>query len=74
MGATVAPLRVVPYGERAANWHAAERARLAGRGRASSLADGQLAATAAVHDATIVTANTAHCEPSKGLQVEDWLA
>jgi predicted nucleic acid-binding protein len=54
--------------------HAAERARVAGRGRACALADGQIAATAAVHDATIVTANVAHFEPFEGLSVENWLA
>jgi hypothetical protein len=37
-------------------WHAIERARLAAVGRSTSLADGQIAATAAVHDATLVTA------------------
>ena len=72
MAEIVAPLRVLPYGERAARWHALERARLATRGRPIGLADGLIAATAAVHDATLVTANTAHFEPFEGLRVEDW--
>ncbi len=72
MGAIVAPLRVLPYGERAAKWHAVERARLAARGRATALADGQIAATAAVHEATVVTANVAHFEIFEGLRVENW--
>jgi tRNA(fMet)-specific endonuclease VapC len=69
----VAPLRVLPYGERAARWHAIERARLEGRGRVTALADGQIAATAAVHDAVLVTANVAHFDVFEGLQVENWL-
>ena len=36
----VAPLRVLPYGERAAKWHAIERARLSARGRVTALRDG----------------------------------
>jgi hypothetical protein len=37
-----------------------------------SFADGQIAATAAVHDATLVTANREHFEPFEGLRVESW--
>ena len=74
MGEIVAPLRVLPYGERAAKWHAGERARLTARGRAPALADGQIAATAAVHEAIVVTANVAHFEPFEGLRVDNWLA
>jgi tRNA(fMet)-specific endonuclease VapC len=70
----VSGVRVLPYGERAARWHALERARLATLGRPTSLADGQIAAVAAVHDATVVTANGAHFAPFEGLRVEDWSA
>jgi tRNA(fMet)-specific endonuclease VapC len=72
MAEIVAPLRVLPYGERAARWHAVERARLAARGVATALADGQIAATAAVHDAVLVTASVAHFEVFDGLRVESW--
>ena len=74
MAAVVAPVRVLPYGERAARWHASERARLGAIGRVTDLADGQVAATAAVHDAVLVTANVGHFEVFEGLHVENWLA
>ena len=70
----VGPLRVLPYGERAARWHASERARLGAVGRVVDFADGQIAAVAAVHDATVVTGNVAHFEVFEGLRVENWLA
>jgi tRNA(fMet)-specific endonuclease VapC len=72
MSEVVSGIRVLAYGERAAKWHAVERARLAGLGRSTSLADGQIAATAAVHDATLVTANLAHFEAFQGLRIENW--
>jgi tRNA(fMet)-specific endonuclease VapC len=69
----VAGVRVLPYGERAARWHAFERARLTAAGRPPPFLDGQIAAIAAVHDATVVTANVAHFEAFKGLRVENWV-
>jgi tRNA(fMet)-specific endonuclease VapC len=72
IGPASAGIRVLPYGERAAKWHAIERARLAALGRPTSLADGQIAATAAVHDATLVTVNVAHFEGFQGLRIENW--
>ncbi len=74
MAEIVSPLKVLPYGERAARWHALERARLTARGRPIGLADGQIAATAAIHDAILVTANVAHFESFEGLRVENWSA
>jgi tRNA(fMet)-specific endonuclease VapC len=74
MAEVVAGVKVLPYGERAARWHAVERARLEAAGTPRSLADGQIAAIAAVHDATVVTANVSHFEPFEGLLVEDWSA
>jgi predicted nucleic acid-binding protein len=64
-------VRVLPYGKRAARWHAAERARLAAKDRVVDLAGGQIAATAAVHDAVIVTANVGHFDAFDGARVED---
>jgi tRNA(fMet)-specific endonuclease VapC len=72
MSDVVSGVRVLPYGERAARWHAAERARLSALGRPTSLADGQIAATAAVHDAILITANVTHFEPFEGLRIENW--
>jgi len=68
----VGGIRVLPYGERAARWHANERVRLTAAGRPPPFLDGQIAAIAAVHDATVVTANVAHFEPFEGIRVEDW--
>jgi len=73
MAEIVSGVRVLPYGERAARWHAAERARLAAAGRPAPQEDGQIAAICAIHDATLVTANVAHFAPFKGLVVENWL-
>jgi tRNA(fMet)-specific endonuclease VapC len=74
MTEVVAGVRVLPYGERAARWHAMERARLTAAGRPPPFLDGQIAAIAAVHDATVVTGNAAHFEPFDGLRVENWFA
>ncbi len=74
MAEIVGPLRVLPYGERAAKWHAIERARLSARGRVTALADGQIAAIAAVHDAVLVTANVVHFDVFDGIRVENWSA
>ena len=65
-------LPVLPYDESAAVWHAVERARLECRGRTPSAADGQIAAIAAVHGLTVVTANLRHFADFDGLSVEDW--
>lgn len=74
MTEVVAGVRVLPYGERAARWHASERARLATAGRPPPFLDGQIAAIAAVHDATLVSGNAADFEPFEGLRVANWLA
>jgi tRNA(fMet)-specific endonuclease VapC len=74
MTEVVAGVRVLPYGERAARWHAIERARLTTAGRPPPFLDGQIAAIAAVHDATVVSGNAADFAPFEGLRVENWLA
>lgn len=74
MTEVVGGVRVLPYGERAARWHALERARLTASGRPPPFLDAQIAAVAAVNDATIVSANAAHFDPFEGLRVENWLA
>jgi tRNA(fMet)-specific endonuclease VapC len=73
MTEVVAGVRILPYGERAARWHALERARLTAAGRSPPFLDGQIAAVAAVHDATVVTANEEHFALFEGLRVENWL-
>ena len=50
-----ATLRVLPYDDRAAAWHATERARLK---KTPPFVDGQIAAIAATNDLTLVTADS----------------
>lgn len=65
---------VLPYDARAAEWHAAERARLTRLGKIPPFADGQIAAIAYVNDLILVTLNTADYENFQELQVQDWRA
>lgn len=63
---------VLPYDQTAAEWHAAERARLEALGRTPPFADGQIAAVAAVNDLTLVTLNPRDFERFEGVRVEAW--
>jgi len=65
-------LPIFPYDMAAAEWHAAERARLSNDGCTPPYVDGQIAAVAKVNDLTIVTANVADYRHFQGLCVEDW--
>lgn len=68
---TIEPsLPILPYDAGAAEWHAAERARLRRAGRTASFVDGQIAAVAAVNDLAVVTLNVAHFKGFRGLEVE----
>lgn len=67
-----AALPILPYDEESAAWHARERARLGGRGRGPSAADGQIAAIARVNELVIVTANVRDFRRFEGLSVQDW--
>ena len=69
----IAPtIPVLPYDNRAAQWHAAERARLVSLGKTPPFADGQIAAIARVNDLVLVTANTADFALFQDIQVKDW--
>lgn len=69
----IAPtLPILAYDERAAGWHAAERARLARLGQTPAFADGQIAAVAHANELVLVTANTSGYAGFEGLAVEDW--
>lgn len=69
----VAPsIPILPYDERAAEWHAAERARLVAAGKTPSFADGQIAASARVNDLILVTANTTDYDGFQEVTIEDW--
>lgn len=63
---------VLPYDLAAAEWHGRERARLARAGLTPPISDGIIAAIAAVHDLTLVTANLKDFRSFEGLRVESW--
>ena len=65
-------LTILPFDQRAAAWHASERARLGGIGLTPPFVDSQIAAVAFVNDLILVTANTADFSNFDGLRVEDW--
>lgn len=65
-------MTILSYDAAAAQWHAAERARLVGIGRTPPYLDGQIAAVAAVNGLVLVTFNLADFQHFSGLQIEDW--
>lgn len=64
-------LNILPYDDRAARWHAAERARLGVRGQTPALVDAQIAAVAKVNALILVTRNTADFRLFEGLEVHN---
>ena len=69
----IAPeITILPYDQAAAEWHAAERARLSRAGRPPPFEDGQIAAVAYVNGLILVTANTRDFQNFQGLRIEDW--
>jgi tRNA(fMet)-specific endonuclease VapC len=65
-------LPILPYDERAAEWHAVERARLTRAGKTPAFADGQIAAIARTNDLILVTFNRADYADFQDLTFEDW--
>lgn len=65
-------LSILHYDARAAEWHAAERARSAGEGRTPPSADGQIAAVARTNGLIVVTLNVAGYSGFRDVGVEDW--
>lgn len=65
-------LSVLPYDQRAAEWHASEQARLEPLGRTPPFVDGQIAAIASTNGLTLVTANAPDFAGFEGLHLEDW--
>ena len=63
---------ILPYDASAADWHAAERVRLAAIGRTPPFVDGQIAAIAATSGLVLVTANLSDHQAFSGLQLTDW--
>ena len=71
----VAPaIPILAYDQRAAEWHALERTRLADVGKTPPFADGQIAATAVVNNLILITLNRNDFAAFQGLQIDDWLA
>jgi tRNA(fMet)-specific endonuclease VapC len=67
-----ASLRVLPYDQRAADWHAEERARLERAGATPSFVDGMIAAITASNGLVLVTRNVTHFRQFRSLEVERW--
>jgi tRNA(fMet)-specific endonuclease VapC len=63
---------ILGYDAMAAQWHAAERARLQKAGKVPPFVDGQIAAIAAVHGLTLVTRNLKDFRRYRGLSAVDW--
>ena len=63
---------ILPYDERAAGWHAEQRARLTSLGKMPAFVDGQIAAIANVNSLVLVTRNTSDFNMFSGLKVQNW--
>jgi tRNA(fMet)-specific endonuclease VapC len=63
---------ILPYDDRAAEWHAKERARLLSKGLTPSFVDGQIAAVAKVNELILVTRNINDFRLFSRLALENW--
>jgi len=63
---------ILPYDERAARWHALERARLAAKGQTAPFVDGQIAGITKVNGLILVTRNTSDFEKYASLEIQNW--
>lgn len=63
---------ILPYDERAAEWHAKERARLSALGRIPSFVDGQIAAITKVSGLVLVTCNISDFKHFSELKLINW--
>lgn len=70
--AVVASTPVLAFDGRAGEWLGVERARIEAAGTPVDIADLIIAATAAVNQMVVVTANTRHFERLR-IEVEDWI-
>lgn len=67
-----ATLPIFPYDQRAAEWHAEERARLERAGRTTPFVDGQIASIAVTCGLPVVTANPIDFAAFRGLVTLNW--
>ena len=63
---------ILPYDDRAAEYHAKERARLSSSGLTPTFVDGQIASIAKVNDLILITRNTDDFKPFSKLKLENW--
>lgn len=63
---------ILPYDQTAAEWHAAERARLTALGKTPPFADGQIMAIAYANGLILVTLNRSDYAAFVEVKVEDW--
>lgn len=63
---------ILSYDVPAAEWFAAERARLTGIGKTPAYADGQIAAIAQVNNLTLITNNLADYSDFQNLKIANW--
>ena len=63
---------ILPYDDRAAEWHAKERARLSSKGITRPFVDGQIAAVAKVNGLILVTRNIDDFKHFSGIKLENW--
>jgi tRNA(fMet)-specific endonuclease VapC len=68
----VVSMPVLPYDQAAAEWHAAERARLTALGKTPPFADGQIMAIAHTHGLILVTLNPSDYAAFGEVKIEDW--
>jgi tRNA(fMet)-specific endonuclease VapC len=64
---------VLAYDERAAEWHARERARLVAAGKTPAFVEGQIAAIAVTRGLVLVTLNAADYQDFESLAIENWV-
>ena len=63
---------ILPYDDRAAEWHAKERAGLSEKGMAPSFVDGQIAAISVVNGLILVTRNIDDFKHFQRLKIKNW--
>ena len=63
---------IIPYDDRAAEWHAEQRSKLYPQGKTPSFVDGQIAAVARVNGMILVTRNTNDFSVFDDLRVLNW--
>jgi tRNA(fMet)-specific endonuclease VapC len=68
----VVSMPILPYDQAAAEWHAAERARLTALGKTPPFADGQIIAIAHTHGLILVTLNPSDYAAFGDVKIEDW--